>query len=487
MNDHEPIVIEEFNGLWKRGGADSCPLDHFPDCNNIQFIQSGCRSRDGIDPFLPYYNVIRHYNFVTQKDGVSTEGLLILDANGNFYHSSSPTPFVPILTIAGVEDFTFTPFAGRAYITPIVGETGMQNENIYVYLGDGTPARKAGGTAPTNSPEPSATGSGNVTPGERLWAFAYETNTGFITAPSIISEYNMPGPDPQTVTVASVTVGPSYVVARHILATKLLDSFNGDKNAYELFFVTRIDNNTDTSVDVSFFDTELINSADYLRDLFDLIPAGVNLGTYRGRLVSVGEYANISVARLSLAGQPESIDKVDGIIIVPLDGKPLTNIQEYRDTMYLYKQTRTYAFNDNGDVPSSWLPSSIDMGIGASVHGIGTVLDSGGVNVEALLVADYSGVILFNGTYIRPELSWKIRDLWLGLDRNDFKTIQILNDSLTQIMYIILTTKQMLIGDYANGMDAKNLRWAPWSFDINISTITLTNTNELVIGAKEQA
>src|SRR5690348_15450612 len=114
MRGHEPIVIENFNGLWSRGGADSVPLDHFSDCNNISFIQSGFKSRDGINTFLPYGDVRRQYTYITQ----SSEGLLVLDRNGNIFHTLSPTPFIPILTIAGMTDFGFYAFAGRAYISP---------------------------------------------------------------------------------------------------------------------------------------------------------------------------------------------------------------------------------------------------------------------------------------------------------------------------------------------------------------------------------
>jgi hypothetical protein len=46
MRDHEPIVLEEFNGLWKRGDPESCPIDHFPDGENFQSIESGFETRD---------------------------------------------------------------------------------------------------------------------------------------------------------------------------------------------------------------------------------------------------------------------------------------------------------------------------------------------------------------------------------------------------------------------------------------------------------
>ena len=129
--------------------------------------------------------------------------------------------------------------------------------------------------------------------------------------------------------------------------------------------------------------------------------------------------------------EPEAFDQVDGIIIVPLDGNPITNAQALRDVLYIFKKARTYATVDNQDVPSTWSIAPIDQGIGGSVHGIATILDSGGVNVDFLIILDYSGVMIFNGTYARPELSWKIQDYWLALDRNRFHFLETINDTLT--------------------------------------------------------
>jgi len=127
----------------------------------------------------------------------------------------------------------------------------------------------------------------------------------------------------------------------------------------------------------------------------------------------------------------------------------------------------------------------IDQGIGASVHGVGTVLDSGGVNIDFLLIVDFSGLMLFNGAYARPELSYKIKDFWFDLDRNDFKNIQIMNDSLTQVIYITLPDKKMLIADYDDGLNAKDIKWSKWRFAIETTTITLVETNILIIGARD--
>jgi hypothetical protein len=160
LRDHAPVVIEEFNGYWKRGDEDSVPVDHFSDCNNIQYIESGFETRTGIDPLdlngtVP--NAIRIYNYKLQ----SGESLLVLDTNGNIYHvllDGSSTIYGPVLSIAAMTDFGFQSYNGRAYITPYTTETdangveyqrGLIGEFVYVYKGAGANARKAAGAAPS--------------------------------------------------------------------------------------------------------------------------------------------------------------------------------------------------------------------------------------------------------------------------------------------------------------------------------------------------
>src|SRR5678809_898900 len=97
LRDHQAIPIEDFNGWFKRGDADSVPLDHFSDLNNIAFVESGFETRPGMDTFFPKGDVVRLYTYTTQ----TTQGLLILDTQGSIYHAlldGSNTLHGPILT-----------------------------------------------------------------------------------------------------------------------------------------------------------------------------------------------------------------------------------------------------------------------------------------------------------------------------------------------------------------------------------------------------
>jgi hypothetical protein len=381
---------------------------------------------------------------------------------------------------------------------------------LYVYEGDGTPARKAGGKWPIgpNGFAAALGAAGHTETGIHIFAVVYETDTGFLTSfgpseDSLLSTKayyfaQVTADGTHKIDLTNVPVSPdSFVKKRHIYATKAIDPtlFTGNLTGYELFVVPGaiIADNVGTTITVDFYDADLLESGDNLFDLFFEIPAGVNLTIYHDRLVSVGEYGDpstaetaglISTARVSDPGQPEAFNQISGLIVAPLDGNPLTNAQEFRDTLYLFKKTRTYAYNDNQDDPSSWPLTVIDQGIGASVHGIATVLDSGGINIDYLMLVDFSGIMLFNGIYLRPELSFKIRDFWLALDRAFFLSIQILNDSLNQHIYITLPNMQMLFGDYSENLDPFKVKWCPWTFQNQISTIALIDTDKLLIGSR---
>lgn len=489
MRDHQPILIDQFNGLWKRGEIDSCPQDHWTDSNNLDFIQRGFKTRSGIDTYAAHPNALRVYTF-NQETGQS---LLVLDTDGNIYDSGSPTPNTPILTIVGMTDFGFVPYAGRAYLSPCDGRTGLENESVYVYDGDGSVARKAGGAGPIDAEGALAAANsataGNIEAGIRIFAAVYETDTGFFTnlGPDTLPFVTAPGDKKVDLTNIPQSTDPA-VLRVHIIATKFIfpTLYTGDTRGYEFFFVPgAFVNNGVTTLTVNFYDSELLESANDLEDLFEEIPAGVGLGVYHNRLLVYSTFTDISLVYVSNAGEPEAINQVDGLLIFPLDGNPITNAQEFRDVLYVMKQKRTNAWTDNGDVPSAWPLTVLDQGIGCSLHGLCTVLDSGGVNVDYLIISSYDGMVLFNGSYIRPELSWKIQDFWLAIDRDNYNKIQAINDTVNQKLYICLPDGSILYGNYSNGLTPKDIRWTTWTFGINVTSITLVDVDVLILAADQ--
>src|SRR5690606_41287394 len=87
MRDHQPLVLEKFNGLWARGDIEETPMDHFSECNNLKFVGgSSFGSRDGIgrhqDVVSPLSNVLRMYNYAT----ADKQTILVLTSGGHIYH-----------------------------------------------------------------------------------------------------------------------------------------------------------------------------------------------------------------------------------------------------------------------------------------------------------------------------------------------------------------------------------------------------------------
>lgn len=625
MRDHEPIVIEEFLGLYRRGSRLATPQDHATDCDNIKFTDDGIAPRPGVQPFQdlanPLGNVIRQYNYILPTGS----SLLTLVEGGDIYHVvDATTVHGPILSIPGMEDFGFAQFASFAYISPGAPNddghwVGMEDEVIYVYKGDGTAARSAGGASPTNSSALPFVGFNSdqvgvvtlgvhviqvafraggvdgilgpqvpvtiIAPGNRqvqltnipigpggttarivtmsravdpkdyvaatiptqyevirindntttnilintedgglttvyvpgvtaapttnallaresataghndrgfhLIGVVYETDTGGLTRPgpeffAALTTVNVN----KSIDVTQIPVSPnSYVTKRHLIATKAIRTYNGDQAGYEFFFIPdgTIDDNVTTTKNVSFYDSELLEDASYLLYNFEEIPAGIVLSKYHGRLVSLAEFENITLARLSAAGDPESVSELDGFILVPPNNKPLTNAQEFRDVLYLFQNTKTISYTDNDDEPATWPEVILDQGVGTQNHGIATVLDSGGVNVDYLLIADYSGIFIFNGAYSRPELTFKINDYWVAQDRDEMRRIQMINDNKNKILYCVTVDGDLLVGDYVNGLDPRNVKWTVWNFDFLVRAIQLVNIDTLIIGAFEEA
>ena len=505
LRDHQPVVIDQFNGLYNRGDVDNVPIDHFQNCDNLEFFgDASLRTRPGITISEtiagPLQNIKRIYNYPT-NDG-NTLIVLSYDYNtneGKIYHIlNSTTRFGPLLTKVGMVDFAFAPYAGRGYISPIGYytvtslqgtlnvEKGLQNEFVYVYAGDGTLARKAAGSGMSGTMTVANGAAGHTDAGIHVFGFVSETISGYLAPPSILTQFTTLGNF--SVSFGSIpTSGDPNVVARHLVATKVIvPPFNGDLEGSQFFFVPNatINNNTDTFLNnISFYDQDLLDDASHLFENFTEIPAGAALTLYHDRLCVFCTFDDISIGLVSAEGEPEAIDQIDGIIVVPPDGNPITNGQELRDILYVTKRSRTVSFADNGDVPSSWAMVIVDNALGTSIHGIATVLDSGSNSVDFLIIATYQGISLFNGRYVTPELSWKVEKTWQDQDRDEFRHIQIVNAPIKKWIVIVLPDLSLLVGGYSRGMDPQKIRWMPWSFMTSINTVAIANIDDIILGS----
>jgi len=500
--DHQPVVIDKFNGLFDRNDPDSVPLDHAIDCNNVAFVgPSTVQTRPGIgisqSVGVPLSNVKRIYNYPTNEGNTYIVLTYDDDADeGSIHHVvDATTVHGPLLTIAGMTDFAFLPYAGRGYISPFTSfdqnglniEKGLEGEFLYVYLGDGTAATKAAGAGLGTSALTIANGAaGHTDPGLHIFGFVPEYDTGYLGPPSQLTTFSTSAASSVSFGNVGTNTGDPHIVKRHLVASKKITSFNGDKEGYQLFFVPDaiINNNTDTFLNnVSFYDADLLDDASHLLENFTEIPAGAVLTLYHNRLCLAATFDEISVIYVSADGEPEAIDQIDGLVAFPPDGNPITNMAELRDILYVTKRAKTVSYSDNGDVPSSWDMVLVDNALGSSVHGITSVLDSGSASVDFLIICTYQGISLFNGRYITPELSWKIEGFWQRLNRNEFRKLQIINLPISKTLMIVLPGNVLLYGNYSNGMDPMKIRWAPWTFTQNVNCICVWQVDTVIIGA----
>jgi hypothetical protein len=466
--DTRPIPVTQFNGLFDRGSDDIVPPDHASICRNFVFTQNGPATRHGVEEILSADSIVR---FVTYRRlNELSPRILYLDNEGNIFDSLDPLN--PILSIEGMTDFASVEFFNRVYISPIEGDFGMANEFIYVY--DGTSARLAAGNAPSGTlVVQNSVVSGNVDPGTHLFAIAFETESGYITVPGPALYGVVVAPGNLAVDLSDIPTGPAGTLARRILATRRIPNYNGDQNAYEFYFVPdgRIDNNTDTTATVNFYDADLLVSADYLFDQMPTIPAGLGLTVYQNRLVSWGEHDNPSVLRISKSNAPESIDAVSGLLVIdPTESGGVQNCVEFRDSLYITKSLRTYITTDDRvRDPVEWRVVTLDRGYGSGPNGIGDILDTRGPNTESFLAASKTGLMRFIGVYQDQPLSFKIDELWRTY-AEDFLKFQVIVEPTRQLVFTLIDGR-LFVADYRNGFSSESVRWAIWDFPFVINAI----------------
>ena len=482
MIENKPaIALDNFKGLFDQGYSDDVPFDHFVSALNCVPSSFGIATREGSVLSLTLPSILRFHPY---KRIGEAQRLIILTTGGNFYDSLDLV--TPILTVATATDFSMVSMFNRAYITPHNGAKGISGEFVYVYEGSGV-CRKAAGVAPTGftlGVTDSAL-SGYIETGTHLFAVAYETSTGFITipGPAIYAEYEAPGGFKAT--VSAIPLGPAGTAARHLVGTKILVDYNGDQVNQAYYFIPggSIEDNTTETLDIDFFDADLQASADYLFDQLAEIPASLGLGDYQGSLVTYGEYSYDSIIRVSKVANPESFATTDGYLpIDPGDGEGIKNCVEYRGNLVIFKSKRTYVTVSNGDAVAFWKADSVDKSVGTEIFGVGQILDARGASTDTLVIADRSGLLLYDGTY-RMNLTDKISNIWTDINQAEFHQVEVYLDPTSQRVYVNFpyltssTPNYILMGDYQRGLDKDNIKWFKWSFPQNPKCIGIDIDN----------
>lgn len=479
--------VANFRGLFARGENEVCPPEYALDCLNVEFDERGVGTRAGVDSSIQAtgnWNGYARRVYEYKKKGEASR-LLILDDTGKIWDSSTAMT-TPVLNIATMTDFSAVTIFERCYITPHNGDTGLSNEKVYVYDGTGV-ARAAGGAGPSSYTLTTNTSliAGNIEKGTHLFSVAFETASGHITKFSTevgdFTQYDAPGG--WMLDIGNIPVGPSYVVARHIICTKVLKDYDGNPNDKQWFFLDggKINNNVDTTLlNVNFFDSDLVASAERLQNQLADIPAGSCITSFGSRMVVGGEIANSATLRVSDPGDPESMSDLQGYTnVYPGDaGGAIHQLVEHRKTLYIMKDFRTYATEDNGASPNTWDVVGIDDAQGCGVHGSAGVLDSKGQTLGVFLVTTRTGLQKVAGVYgDEPELTYAIYNFWKRINQQHFDKVQLALDPIAKRIYIAIPLDSatepscLLVGDYTDGLDAKSIKWSPWSFQKNCTSI----------------
>jgi len=486
ITDHTPLRQTSFRGLYSRGLADSAPDTYQTSCVNCKFDTAGIETRTGLALNISKSNIRR---FFVYKRLNETPRFIILDTSGNLFDSLAPG--TPIYTDTSFVDFSMACSNNRAYITPHNRIKGIPNKYVLVYQGSGT-ARLAGGSGAGGFllTVAESVNSGNIEKGIHLFAIAYMTDTGFVTGPGPEVWGKLDASGGKAVNIGSIPVGPPGTVARVILATKSVPSslYDGNQYSQELFFVPDgiINNNVDTGkTEISFFDADLVESADYLIDSLGKIPAGVGIGFYNGRMIVWGEDANEFTIRVSNKLQPESFNSISGFINCdPADAASgIRNCFEHRRSLIICTSTKILTTLDNDSDPNTWTaPTIVSKDAGTECFGVATIQDARGTNTDRVLIADRSGLISFEGYVKRPELTWNIQDTWYSINKNKFNLVQVTDDPTNHRIVISCPTgtssvcDTVIFGDYSEAItvyqtiDEKMIKWSTWTFPSAAST-----------------
>ena len=469
MRDHTPIRIVNFNGLFDCGEDVSVPHNYLKDCLNLEFLKRGFRTRNGSQKSLTLPNIrrIQIYRISGQA-----QRLLILNDTGSLYDSTNIA--APILVINGMTDFSSVTMFDRAYITPHNGNTGLPGDYVYVYDGGGA-ARKAAGLSPTgfNLTAVDDVNSGKVESGIHLVGVCYETDSGFLTRPGGFIDFNSTGN--RRLSIGNIQAGPIGVIARVLVSTKALGEFNGDFINRGYYFIPggRIPNNADNTKVVDFYDADLQSDATYLLEQLEEIPAGVCINsTARSRMLVGGENIHSSTVRVSATGEPESFNGVEGFFNVnPGDaGSGVKNIFEHREVIVVSKSQRTYATVDNLNPAAFWKVVGLDPSVGAEPHSIARILDYGQTIQDLAIIADRSGVHIFNGTFSLLPLTHYIDDYWKRINSDHFDKVELVLDPINYKIYAIvplddaILPTHVLCGDFRLGLSHETIKWSPWTF-----------------------
>lgn len=534
MINQRAIVISgpDLDGLWDRGVSgepvtnslqNTCPPLGFTEAQNIRFFPWGFKTRQGYSTYslgitTSQIRQIIAYSTNNAATGAVIKGEIVYAlgplSDPALFDTASPTPNTELLDTGGIfTDYYFSIIVifGKLYFTKHTLNTGSNGDAIYIYSpGTGVAPRFAAGIAPQLGAfnAVSSGTAGLVTQGTHVFGVAYETDSGHImgissdVTPGLrVNAYNLANAN-QQVTVTGIPLGPVGTVKRFILGSVVITGYSGNPTDYALFFIpgAEIDDNTTTTLTFNFTDESLVDSADYLFDLLQIIHAGLGFCWYNNRLIIYGIISsdtglttksfNPNTLIVSNEGKPESFDTTSGIIDVFVDDGEygVKNVFEQDGLLVICKTNKTYVTRDNGGDPNTWDVDSVDYTLGSSVFGVSKSLDTTGASKSGkTIVATKPGLYSFQGQYLERPLSWKIARRWQEISEDpSFIACQVMDVPQAKTLFVSVSnlnsgnlTTYWLVGEYSLGLTWDKIRWSEWHPNDSVNFMTLRDNTTI--------
>jgi len=182
------------------------------------------------------------------------------------------------VTIAGVTDATFD---GVVLIVDVIDSV------TFTYANAGADTTSGGGTA---------TCVGEIEVGDHQFIVLFETRSGYITERSPAGKWTSAGAT--GVAFSALPTGPSYVVARRIAI-----GASGDQENFFFLPRFRVPDNTSTTFDLNFTDSELLQGENYNRYSRNFrLPDQAGIAMYNQRIVAFGGLNTVKMLNLDFDG-----------------------------------------------------------------------------------------------------------------------------------------------------------------------------------------
>jgi hypothetical protein len=466
--------LTNFKGWWDRGSIIDCPSDYLATCKNCTFNNKDVGIRGGLtSAYTLNNNCVAFFAYSTSvATAAAGKNILYMDGSGNLYNENTNTL---LHTFTGATDFVALELFGRVYISAKVNGLALPSEFIYYW--DGSNFRKIAGAGPSSNITLAQVNPGIVNAGVHYVAVSFQYATGYLSPPyafSSLSSINSTGSN--DIELSTIPTGPAGVVARVLLMTVA--------GGTQLFFVPggTINDNTTTTATINVYDTSLLQDASYLYNIVTEFPSVSHIGFYNGRAIFVGPVNNsVPLAVGTFDPSPfqvftsdvdifDSINIINNIINTPKDNylnSPNSSLV-INGVMYILKPYGTFSTQDNGSVPNTWNLLPVDSSLGGYDSGI-SVFSSGlsGSDIFNISVILHPrGILLFNGAYSDPPLSYSIEDFWTS-QQVPLNQIKIAHDPINKAFYILIVgavTSNIVYADYSDGLTPNTIKFSFWEF-----------------------